>query len=177
MNNNIEYVLPLGKPNAEGVLTSASWQAFVQWIFRLADHLVIWTQCSRADVIQWLGVEETAEIVAIAHPDPACTLVGYRMPLKVLRYEPVSRARVSEDTGVAFFSWQKGDVVLASVELDDFENFAILNVERADAKQLANACWDDSWDDNYFRAYKAEIDGICAMGHWVPLSNVLDSRS
>jgi hypothetical protein len=176
MGNNIDYVLPLGQPSADGGLSRPSWRVFVQWISQLADHLLIWTQRPQADVGQWFGIDDS-EMVRIAHPDPACSLVGYRMSVKLLDPERVSHVRVSEDSGVAHFSWNRGDAVLASVDVDDFENFAIINVETADAVRLAKACSDDSWDRDLLLANKAEIDGLSATGHWVPLSDVVLHKS
>ena len=90
-------------------------------------------------------------------------------------WERIAQIPVSYESGVVFFSWQNRGVVLASVDVDDFENFAILNVEQGDAKRLAKACSDDAWDSRRFAEYKTEIDELSDVGRWLPLSSALDA--
>jgi photosystem II stability/assembly factor-like uncharacterized protein len=86
------------------------------------------------------------------------------------------RVPVSEESGVAFFSWRRGDAVIASVAVDDFENFAILGVPRAEAAGLALALRGHLWNPARFEEYRAEIDSLSASGRWRPLYESLDTK-
>jgi hypothetical protein len=174
MTNNVEYVLPLGSPADEGGMTNPSWYIFVQWILKLTDHLIIWTHASREEVEKWFNLLHTPEIETIIHPDPSCALKGYSLNRKLLALELVFRIRVSEESGVAYFAWTKCDAVLASIKVQDFENFAILNVELADAQQLAVACAGLSWDRERILEYRREINALSTSDNWILISDLLN---
>ncbi len=175
----VEYVLPLGRPNIEGGLSNPSWQIFVRWILQLSDDLGIWTFCSPADVKVWFGISHDTEIETISHPDPNFGLKGFRLSAHFLDFEHLSRVPVSEESGVAFFSWTKGDAALAAIDVDDFENFAVIKVEPEDAKRLATATAGAiaSWGRDRLLQYKSEIDQLSTTGHWILLSDILVSHA
>lgn len=177
MENNVEYVLPLGRPATEGGLSNPSWLIFVRWILQLSDDLGICTFCSPADVKYWFGISHDTEIETISHPDPNFGLKGFRLSAHFLDFEHLSRVPVSEESGVAFFSWTKGDAALAAIDVDDFENFAVIKVEPEAAKRLATATAGAmaSWDRDRLLEYKWEIDQLSTTGHWILVSDILDS--
>ena len=74
--------------------------------------------------------------------------------------------------GYHFFSWRKNEKVLASVSVDDFENFAILNVDCENAMELAKSCAKDQPDIDWFSKYKNQIDDLASGVGWIPICSI-----
>jgi hypothetical protein len=173
MIESVEYILPIGQPDTLGRFKSSSWREFLRWVFALTDSVVLWSLCPRTTIANWLGISPEDDIMEFSHPDPACRLKGYRVKSTLINEEVFAGIRASEESGIAFFSWQRADVVLASLDVDDFENFIVLYTDRADAVRLARACSFDGWPPQRFAEYKTEIDSLSTAGRWASLAEVL----
>ncbi|HZL36499.1 MAG TPA: hypothetical protein VFC78_14365 [Tepidisphaeraceae bacterium] len=173
MTMPIDYVLPIGRADATGHLTRRSWTEFVRWVYDLSDALLLWSLLPRPTIADWLGVRNIEDLEQLAHSDPDCALNGYLVKVRAIHWSAIAGVVASEEFGIAYFSWQRAHMAFASVQVTDFENFAIFKIEPERALRLAKACIPDLSNTSSFAEYRPEITRLAGTAEWQPLSSVL----